>query len=111
MSSSVKIDALYVVDTHALVWYLTGDNRLSPFGQSVFAAAKRHETRLIISVIVIAEMFYVDKKNGLFASFAQIYTNLKSESYIEIINFSADDVLNFDRDSSGLRCMTESSLD
>lgn len=97
---STTIEPFYVVDTHALIWYLTGNSNLSSLGQAIFAAAKRHETRLIISAITIAETYYVDKKHSLFGSFSQIYNNLKSESYIQIVDFSADDVLDFDLDSA-----------
>ena len=50
-SSATTIEPLYVVDTHALIWYLKGDRKLSPIGRNIFEAAKRHETRLIVSAI------------------------------------------------------------
>jgi PIN domain nuclease of toxin-antitoxin system len=99
-SRTERLYPLYVVDTHALIWYLTGDKRLSPIGRAIFDAAKQHQTRLVISAISIAELYYANKKSQLFPNFAQIYQNLKSESYIEIVNFVADDVLDFDQDSA-----------
>jgi hypothetical protein len=31
MTSTATIEALYVVDTVALIWYLLGDKKLSPY--------------------------------------------------------------------------------
>ncbi len=43
----------YVVDTHALVWYLTGDRRL---GSQAEAVLNDPDVTLIIPVIVLAEI-------------------------------------------------------
>jgi PIN domain nuclease of toxin-antitoxin system len=100
MTSRTRLEPLYVVDTHALIWYLKSDIRLSKTGQHIFEFAKRHETRLIFSAIVIAEMYFANKKHHLFDDFKQIYQNLKSESYVQLVNFGSEDVLDFDRDAS-----------
>lgn len=43
----------YVVDTHALVWYLTGDRRLGPQAEAVL---NDPDVTLIIPAIVLAEI-------------------------------------------------------
>lgn len=97
MNSSVMIEPLYVVDTHALIWYLTGSPRLSRRVVPIFRAAERSETDLVISVMVIAEMFYANKKTKLFDDFAETLTNIKSKPYFDLINFAPDDVLEFEK--------------
>ena len=65
MSSLEKIEPSYVVDTHALVWYLSGNKRLSPTARAIFEAAERGETLLIVSAIVVAEMYFVIMSQGV----------------------------------------------
>jgi len=65
MSSIPKIEPVYVLDTHALIWYLRSDRKLGAQAAAIFEAAKRGETLLVVSAIVIAELFYADKKWGL----------------------------------------------
>ncbi len=56
-SPSAKIELLHVVDTHALIWYLQGNPRLGPQARAIFQAAERGQTRILISAIVLAEMY------------------------------------------------------
>jgi predicted nucleic acid-binding protein len=92
------IKPLYVVDTNTLIWYLKHDKKLSAPAATIFEAAERGETRLIISAIVIAELFYADKKHHLFLDFGQIYESLKAKPYFRLVAFNPDDVADFDRD-------------
>ena len=57
-TSSTTIRPLYVVDPNALIWYLKHDKKLGAEATAIFAAAERGETRLIVSAIVVAELFY-----------------------------------------------------
>ena len=99
-SSEMKIEPLYVLDTHALIWYLTNDRKLGSQAAAVFAAAERGETRLIISAIVVAEMYYANKKNNWFADFSTTYRGLRAKPYFRFVHFKADHVLDFDRDAT-----------
>lgn len=74
--------------------------RLSQTGQAIFQAAQRYETLLLISAISIAEMFYAHHKHRLFSDFKLVYTALRSEPYIDLIPFTADDVLDFEADTA-----------
>lgn len=47
----------YVVDTHALFWYLIDSPRLSELGRKVFQRAMAEEVTLILSPIVLLELF------------------------------------------------------
>lgn len=95
-SSGMKIELAYVVDTNALLWYLTSHRRLGKHASEVFAAAERGETQIIISAITIAEMYYANKKQALFADFRQTYRNLKANPQYQFEPFLADHVLDFD---------------
>jgi len=52
----------YVVDTHALFWYLVRSSRLSESGYQIFHKAFAGETTLILSPIVLLELYGLVKK-------------------------------------------------
>ena len=97
-SSGMKIEPIYVVDTHALIWYLTNDNKLGKQATEIFAAAERGETRLVVSAVVVAEMYYANRKNNWFADFNATYRQLRAKPYFRLYPFNSDHVLDFDKD-------------
>jgi PIN domain nuclease of toxin-antitoxin system len=99
-SSSPTIEPAYVVDTHALVWYLTNRAKLSRRALAIFQAAERGETMLIISAIALAELYFLHVKHRLFPDFAQVYARLAQEPYIRLVAFAPEDVLDFAADAA-----------
>lgn len=99
-SSAMKIEPLYVVDTHALIWYLTNDRKLGAQAAQIFAATERGETRLIVSAIVVAEMYYANRKNKWYPDFKATYQALRAKPYFRFVHFKADHVLDFDSDNT-----------
>jgi PIN domain nuclease of toxin-antitoxin system len=61
---------LYSVDTHVHYWHITAPHRLSGPVKSVFDEAKAGGAVLLISHVVIAELFYLFRKQGLGHEFA-----------------------------------------
>lgn len=100
MSFSERIEAVYVLDTHPLIWYLTNKAKLSKYALSIFEAAVRGETQFLVSVIVMAELYYADKKWGLFEDFDAVYADLRSQPYYKFVNLTIEDVADFKRDAS-----------
>jgi PIN domain nuclease of toxin-antitoxin system len=96
--SSTPIEPLYVVDTHALIWYLLGDKKLSATALTVFRAAERGETRLLLPAIVLAELYFANAKNRWFADFKTIYQDILSRQFFKFLPFDSRHVLDFDRD-------------
>jgi PIN domain nuclease of toxin-antitoxin system len=97
-SSTETTRPAYVVDTHALIWYLTRDRKLGPRASTIFIAAENGETQIIISAIVIAELFYANEKWRLFADFALALHDLLTKPYFQFANFTARDVFDFAAD-------------
>lgn len=97
--SETSLEPLYVVDTHALIWYLINDQKLGEQAAEIFAAAERGETEIVISAIAIAEMYYANKKNRWFANFDDMYRRLKTKPYFRLVDFRADHVLEFGHDA------------
>jgi len=92
------IEPYYVVDTHALIWYLTGNRNLSKSALEVFRTAEKGRTQLVVSAIVIAEMYYAHQKSPLFKDFAEMYRKLKASRAYQFADFLPDDVLEFETD-------------
>jgi predicted nucleic acid-binding protein len=60
-----------VIDTHALVWYLTNDRRL---GRRAAELLERTETRIVVPVIVLAELKYLHQRSRISLSFSAVQT-------------------------------------
>ncbi len=89
-----------MVDTHALVWHLIADPKLGANAKSVFKAADRGDTRLIISAIVLAELFYVNQKWPYFDDFTEAYWDITTHPAMRVEPVNAKDVLDFERDKA-----------
>jgi PIN domain nuclease of toxin-antitoxin system len=99
-SPLLPIELLYVVDTHALIWYLIGDKKLSQRALSIFMAAEQGQTQLLVPTIVLAELYYANAKNKWFADYAVIYKALLKKPYLKFIPFDHQHVLEFQRDQT-----------
>ncbi len=53
----------YVIDTHALVWYLAGDKRLGVKARE--ALMRNDNTGIYIPAIVMVELAYLQQKRNL----------------------------------------------
>ena len=63
--------SLYVVDTHALFWHLTASPRLSSRARQVFDEAYNGDVTLVLSPIVLLELYGVVRKVGAPIDFSQ----------------------------------------
>ena len=54
----------YVIDTHALLWYLRDPTRLSAAADAVLRLAVANGAQIIVPAIVVAEFYYVTQKLG-----------------------------------------------
>jgi PIN domain nuclease of toxin-antitoxin system len=102
--ATTPLKPFYVIDTHTLIWYLTTSRQLSPTASQIFEAAERGETRLVISAITVAELFYANQKNAFLGDFAVTYRQMKTKPYFRFVALTADAVLDFDQDM-GIREM------
>jgi predicted nucleic acid-binding protein len=94
----MAIEPLHVVDTNALIWHLSDDRKLGKQARAIFAAAERGETRLVVSAPVVAELYYADKKFGLFADFDAVFQRLRLAPHFRFASFEAEHVLGFNQD-------------
>ncbi|RMF78972.1 MAG: PIN domain-containing protein [Chloroflexi bacterium] len=99
-STTTNLEPFYVVDTHALIWYLLNDKKLSSSAKSIFQAAEQNQTLLIISAIVMAELYYANAKHKWFADFAQLYADITSKPYIRFMPVDHTHIPDFVQDAA-----------
>jgi PIN domain nuclease of toxin-antitoxin system len=70
----------YVADTHAFVWYLTDDSRLSRKARNAFESAEKGESVIIVPAIVLLECIDIADKKKVKVSFEEIVFALSQAS-------------------------------
>ncbi len=71
---------IFVTDTHALLWYLTDDEKLSKIAQGVFEKADRGEVDIVIPTTVLAEALFITEKHRVDIEFMDIIENIQNSS-------------------------------
>ncbi len=67
---------IYLVDTHALVWYLNGDAHLGSYAKEIFEKAEKGEVTLVITTISLLELLFICKKKNSILQFKEIIHKL-----------------------------------
>ena len=94
-TSSAKIEAAYVLDTVALIRHLTEHRKLGRQAKAIFSAAEHGDTQLIVSAVVIAELYSIHRKHNLFDDFREAYVEIRSRPQFQFVILSSDDVLDY----------------
>jgi PIN domain nuclease of toxin-antitoxin system len=86
-----------VIDTHALVWYLTDDKRLSKRAAELL---DRPDTRIVVPVIVLAELKYLHQRSRISLSFSAVQTIIGADERCAVypMNEEVVDLLPLDLD-------------
>ena len=71
---------MYVIDTHALIWYLTDDDKLGAEAKNILERIDREGDIGVIPTIVIIEALAIFEKKGLCNLFSDIYGEIKRSS-------------------------------
>lgn len=90
----------YVADTHALYWYLLASPQLSVNAKDAFDEGLNGLALIHIPAIVLAELYFLNKKQSVKINLTIEYKKLKQAGQFVFTSFEANDVLNFDRDSA-----------
>lgn len=74
---------MFVVDTHALLWHLTEDEKLGENAKEILAKADGGEVVIIIPTIVLAESLFIIEKKKADLVFKDIIRKIeKSLNYV-----------------------------
>ncbi len=78
--SHYSMSDIFVTDTHALLWYLTEDEKLSKIAQGVFEKADKGEVDIVIPTTVLAEALFITEKHRVDIEFMDIIENIQNSS-------------------------------
>ena len=92
-----EVTPSYVVDTHALFWYLTNPTRLSLAARQVFASAIAGSALLVLSPIVLIELYALVRKLGAPVDFAAELEEFQAAPYFRIEEITINDLLLLDQ--------------
>jgi PIN domain nuclease of toxin-antitoxin system len=81
---------LYVLDTHVLVWYFTGNARLSLEARNLIDEVRQQGGRLLVPTIVLAEALNIAAKGRVVFDFQQLYQLVRDEPEFEIVEFGIE---------------------
>ena len=90
----------YVVDTHALFWYLIDSPQLGPRASEAFEEGARGEAEIYVPSIVLAELHFLNEKLGRPLDFLTEYERLRDSLQLIFVSLMSEDILDFDRDAS-----------
>ncbi len=88
-NSSPTTEVSYVLDTVAIVSHLENRKGFGSAAREVFAAAERGEARLLISPIVVAELFGYFSKREQLDRFRQVYKEMETRPWFRFLDLSA----------------------
>lgn len=88
----------YVTDTHALFWYLTDSPRLGKAANAAFDAGDAGQAIIYVPAIVLAELYFMNRKLKSPLSFAGSYRGLELASQFMLLPLQPEEMLDFDRD-------------
>ncbi len=76
--------ARFVVDTHALWWYLKSPERLTPAAAAVFRLAETGNATIVVPAIAVAEFYFLSVKLGQPFAPSQLLESLAAVDGIEL---------------------------
>lgn len=75
----------FVVDTHALIWFLTADERLGKKAREILLSADGVKVTLLISIIVLFEILdLIEKRRVVGISLKDLSSILLTQPYFEV---------------------------
>jgi PIN domain nuclease of toxin-antitoxin system len=86
----------YVIDAHALFWYLSKSEKLSPVAEAAIASAEAGNGTIFVPAIALAELYYLNRKLSKPLDFKAKYHELQASDHFELMPIEPEDVLNLD---------------
>ena len=77
----------YVVDTHALAWFVSEDKRLSPRATQILSQAEAGEVQILIPTLVLAELTHIAQKKRVKVTIEQLLEKINQGDGFTIVSF------------------------
>ncbi|MBI5527933.1 MAG: type II toxin-antitoxin system VapC family toxin [Deltaproteobacteria bacterium] len=76
-----------VVDTHAIVWYFTGDPRLPETAHRLLEDAERGDGQVLVPTIVLAESAHIAQRKKAPVPIEKVVSVLREENGFAVVPF------------------------
>ncbi len=87
----------YVLDTHALLWYLQNDPELGAGAQAAMKLAERGDAQLLIPSIVLAELVCLCQELRIRLSLDSLRQTIASVSNVMVLEMGLRQLLTFEK--------------
>ncbi len=77
----------YVVDTHALAWFISEDPRLSLKAEQILSQAEAGEVQVLISTLVLAELTHIAQKKRVAVTIEELLEKIERGDGFTIVSF------------------------
>ncbi|MBN2541500.1 PIN domain-containing protein [bacterium] len=77
----------FIADTHAILWFIARDKKLSSKAHDIFKLAEEGEVGILIPTIVLAELLYITGKNKPPLELEQVISIIEDGSGFSIVPF------------------------
>ena len=85
--------ALYIPDTHCLIWQATASPRLGTQAAAVLTQVDQGNAHLIIPAIVVAELLFTIERRKLPINFNRLFQQWQANPAIAIVSLTLDTLL------------------
>ena len=77
----------YVVDAHALIWFITEDNRLSQKADQILEEAERAEAEVLVPTIILAEITHIAQRKKIKVAIDEVLERVQQGDGFIIVPF------------------------
>ena len=77
----------YVVDTHALAWFVSEDKRLSQRAAQILSQAEAGEVQVLIPTLVLAELTHIAQKKRVTVTIEELLEKINQGDGFTIVSF------------------------
>ncbi|AFZ53644.1 PIN domain-containing protein [Cyanobacterium aponinum UTEX 3221] len=77
----------YVVDTHALAWFISEDERLSCKAKEILTQAENGEVKVLIPTLVMAELTHIAEKGKVKIIIEELLDKINQGDGFSIVGF------------------------
>ncbi|MGK7940895.1 MAG: type II toxin-antitoxin system VapC family toxin [Crocosphaera sp.] len=78
---------IYVVDTHALAWFISEDQRLSLKAKEILTQAENGEIQVLIPTLVMAELTHIAEKRRVTVTIEELLDKINKGDGFTIVGF------------------------
>ncbi|MFN9887781.1 MAG: PIN domain-containing protein, partial [Pseudanabaena sp.] len=77
----------YLVDTHALAWFIAEDKRLSSLVENLLNQAQEGEIQILIPTLVLAELMHIAEKGKVKVTVEEILKQINQGDGFTVVAF------------------------